>query len=500
MSDTEPPDAAGRRQARSGRRAHARGVGPGGGREHGRPARRSRARRRRRPRAPAPPHLGVGARRAGVDPDPGLGDLGVGDPHRDRHRPVRRDHGALWRATRSSWTTWRRGRPTRCSRRTSCRTRSRTPCRRRRSRSWRRSSTRCTPTSTAWRSRSSRARSSAQLWDTLNRHSHDAVINILTGKQTPLQKKLAKGGQIALNLSPALNNLIAPGQRPRRDAVQPAQVDLEPEGLSFTVVSKQQVSKFSGLFNLIVKLKWAIPIIALVLAILSVVLAMERRKTLLRLAIGVALMTMLMLAGLSLGRVTFLDQAAGGGFNTRGGRPPSGTRVLRFLKTDLRWTLLVSVLVALGAWLAGPARYAVWIRATVAKGARWVARPGPRALVGRRAGRRRIGPGPPLRRLDRGAPQRPAHRRRGRGGALPRLRRQPHGVEPAGHRDRAGRVSRAAAAGGGVGPQGGRGTPTAASGTVPRPMAGPASVPTRQNMTLCPWSRRARVRRLARES
>ncbi len=48
-----------------------------------------------------------------------------------------------------------------------------------------------------------------QLWDSLNRHSHDAVINILTGKQTPLQKKLAKGGQIALNLSPALNNVIS---------------------------------------------------------------------------------------------------------------------------------------------------------------------------------------------------------------------------------------------------------------------------------------------------
>ena len=47
-----------------------------------------------------------------------------------------------------------------------------------------------------------------QLWDTLNRHSHDAVINILTGKKTPLQKKLDKGGKIALNLSPALNNLI----------------------------------------------------------------------------------------------------------------------------------------------------------------------------------------------------------------------------------------------------------------------------------------------------
>ena len=52
--------------------------------------------------------------------------------------------------------------------------------------------------------------------------------------------------------------------------------------------------------------------------------------------------------------------------------------VLRFLKTDLRWTLLVAVLVALGAWVAGPARYAVWIRSTVRQGRPLGGRPGPR--------------------------------------------------------------------------------------------------------------------------
>ncbi len=136
-------------------------------------------------------------------------------------------------------------------------------------------------------------------------------------------------------------------------------------------MTQQQVSKFSGLFNLIVKLKWIIPIVALVLAILSVVIAMERRKTLLRLAIGVALFTLLILAGLSLGRITFLNKAGGGGFNTEAAGAVWDT-VLRFLKTDLRWTLLVVVLVAFGAWVAGPGRYAVWIRSTCAKGGRWV--------------------------------------------------------------------------------------------------------------------------------
>jgi hypothetical protein len=209
-----------------------------------------------------------------------------------------------------------------------------------------------------------------RLWDTLNRHSHDAVINILTGKETPLQKKLAKGGQIALNLSPALNNLISSANAHGVTLFNPLK-SISSQTLSFTVVSQKQVSKFSGLFNLIVKLKWAIPIIALVLAILSVVLAVEHRKTLVRLAIGVALVTLLLLAGLSLGRITFLNQAAGGGFNRQAAAAVWDT-VLRFLKTDLRWLLLASVLVALGAWLAGPARYAVWIRSTCAKGGRWV--------------------------------------------------------------------------------------------------------------------------------
>ena len=144
------------------------------------------------------------------------------------------------------------------------------------------------------------------------------------------------------------------------------------QGLSFTVVSKQQVSKFSGLFNLIVKGKWIVPVIALVLAILAVALAMERRKTLLRLGVGVALMSMLVLGGLAAGRGIFIGQAAGSGFKSDGAAAVWDT-VLRFLKTDLRWTLLISVLVVLGAWLAGPARYAVWIRRTVATGGRWVA-------------------------------------------------------------------------------------------------------------------------------
>ncbi len=211
-----------------------------------------------------------------------------------------------------------------------------------------------------------------QLWDLLNRHTHDAVVDVLTGKQTPLTSKVEKAGGIVVNVTPALNDLIAQANSHGVTLFNPLKPILtKGDNLGVTVVSKSQVSKFSGLFNLIVKLKWAVPIVALVLAALGIIVAVEHRKTLLRMAIGVALVTLLILAGISLGRITFINQASGHSINRQVAAAVWDT-MLRFLKTDLRWTLLVAVLVALGSWLAGPARYAVWIRSTCAKGGRWV--------------------------------------------------------------------------------------------------------------------------------
>jgi hypothetical protein len=212
-----------------------------------------------------------------------------------------------------------------------------------------------------------------QLWDTLNRHTHDAVLDVLTGKQSALTERIEKGGQIVLNVSPALTDIINTANARGVTLFNPLKPVLsESNSLGVTVVSKNQVSKFSGWFNLVVKLKWVVPAVALVVAALALIVAVERRKTLLRMAVGVALMTLLVLAGLSLGRITFLNQASGHSLDRQVAGAVWDT-LLRYLKTDLRWTLLASVLVALAAWVAGPARYAVAIRSGVGRGGRWVA-------------------------------------------------------------------------------------------------------------------------------
>ena len=195
-----------------------------------------------------------------------------------------------------------------------------------------------------------------RLFDALNRRTHDTVVDILTGKQTTLTKALGKNGQVVLNLTPSLNQLIDKLNARGVTLFNPLKPILtQSNGLGLTVVDKSQVSKFSGMFNTLVTLGWAVPVTAVVLGVLGVVLAVQRRKTLLRLAVGIGLFTLLLLGALAYGRTAFLNQASSHNFDV-GVSAAVWDTLIRFLKADLRWTLLGCVIVALGAWLAGPAR------------------------------------------------------------------------------------------------------------------------------------------------
>jgi hypothetical protein len=212
----------------------------------------------------------------------------------------------------------------------------------------------------------------AQLWDGLNRRTHQAVVDILTGKQSPLQEKVTKAGAVVVNLSPALGNIIDEADKRGVTLFNPLKpIVTKGSHLGLTIVSKDQVKQYSAAFNLIVKLKWIIPIIALALALIGIVVGVDHRKVVLRMAVGVSLVTLLLLAALSLARSHFLSVANAHNYNTAVGAAVWDT-LLRFLKADFRWMLLVAILVAIAMWLIGPARYAVWVRVHIATAARWV--------------------------------------------------------------------------------------------------------------------------------
>ncbi len=209
-----------------------------------------------------------------------------------------------------------------------------------------------------------------KLWDRANRRSHGTAVAVLTG-HTP--KGVKRANQIVVDVTPVLKQAIA-----KLDArnftifnsILP-QVD-KLNSLSVTLVTGKQLARAQTGFHILVQLKWAVPAIALVLAGLAILIAVERRKTMLRITIGASIMTIVILAGLAAGRSVFIH---GGTVHDVNGQVSAilYDTVLRFLKEGLRWLLLILVLLSVLLWVVGRSRSALWVKHEIASGYRWLA-------------------------------------------------------------------------------------------------------------------------------
>ena len=207
------------------------------------------------------------------------------------------------------------------------------------------------------------------LWDSLNRKSHTAIVNVLTGKTMPGRR----ANRVVVDLTPVLTKAI--------DALDAKGVTVfdgvrgklsKANALTLNLASSGQISQARTFFEVASDLGWAAPLLAVIVIVAAVAVAVDRRKTLLRVAIATGLAILLLLAGLALGRSFFVDHAAdrvdpsvtGAIFDT----------ITRFLKNGLRNVLIVVAVVAVVLWLAGPARWSRWVRSQVVRSARWVGR------------------------------------------------------------------------------------------------------------------------------
>jgi hypothetical protein len=206
------------------------------------------------------------------------------------------------------------------------------------------------------------------LWNELNRRSHQQVVEVLTGKGTP---KLQKANEVLLNVTPVVGQAVKQLDARGIHVFDSAQARLEhAQGVTVKLASSQQISKVRGLFHRLVDLTWKVPLVALLIIIVAGLIAVDHRKTLLRIAIGAAIVTLVFLGALQLGKGFFVDHArpridpalATAAFNI----------IVRFLTNDLRWTLLICLIVAVILWFIGPSSWALWIRAQLARGGRWV--------------------------------------------------------------------------------------------------------------------------------
>lgn len=193
-----------------------------------------------------------------------------------------------------------------------------------------------------------------RIWTDANRRIHAAVDKALTG---------SGGGAIELT-----DNAVKIDLAPVIEQVKQRLVD---EGLTiaekipeihtdFTVLQSEDVGRVKTGFRLLQLAGTWLPIVAVVLIAAGVLLSAHRRKALVAAALGVAVATALLGAGLTVFRLIYLDSLP------KGVSQPAATSVfdaiVRFLRTTIRNIVMLGVVVALAAWLTGPGRYAGLVR------------------------------------------------------------------------------------------------------------------------------------------
>jgi hypothetical protein len=193
-----------------------------------------------------------------------------------------------------------------------------------------------------------------RIWTEANRRIHAAVDKALTG---------SGGGAIELT-----DNAVKIDLAPVIEQVKQRLVN---EGLTiaekipeihtdFTVLQSEDVGRVKTGFRLLQLAGTWLPIVAVVLIAAGVLLSAHRRKALVAAALGVAVATALLGAGLTVFRLIYLDSLP------KGVSQPAATSVfdalVRFLRTTIRNIVMLGVVVALAAWLTGPGRYAGLVR------------------------------------------------------------------------------------------------------------------------------------------
>ena len=187
----------------------------------------------------------------------------------------------------------------------------------------------------------------AKLWSEVNRSAHDQVIRLLAGD--PDGVVTAQDDTVTLNLAPVIEQvkqeLVSRGFTLAENVPD---VDR-----SFVLAQSASVTRAQGAYRLLNALGVWLPFVVVGLFCVGVLIAADRRRALLRGALGVVAAMLLVGVALALFRTAYVQStpadvlsatAAGNVFDT----------LVRFLRTGLRAAAVLGLVTALIAYLSGP--------------------------------------------------------------------------------------------------------------------------------------------------
>ena len=201
-----------------------------------------------------------------------------------------------------------------------------------------------------------------KVWERANRRAHDQVVDILTGNGG--KTVTTNNGEVVVNLSPVVDRVK---QRLNSLGIDVFN-DVQSQRISPRLVLFQsdELEQAQGLTNLLQKGAVVLPIVTLLLFAAAIALSRARRQTVLHAGLGIAIGMLVILTAFNVGRTFYLDAVK------RANRDAAAAvydQVLNFLRLTARTGFVIGILVAIGAWIAGPSSTATRLRALTRGGA-----------------------------------------------------------------------------------------------------------------------------------
>jgi hypothetical protein len=200
------------------------------------------------------------------------------------------------------------------------------------------------------------------VWENVNRRAHSAVVDVLTGGGSRIS---TTDGTVSINIEQIFDNvkqrLDARGITLFDDVQLPAKYQ------SVVLFQSKELEEVQSGVDLLQTLAWVLPVVALLCLGGSIALARDRRRRLMSAAIWVAIAVAVQLALLSVGRNFYLEAITASGVR-RGSAGAVWDQLTTFLRQSGRTMIVLALVVAIAAWVAGPSRSAIRIRGLWTRG------------------------------------------------------------------------------------------------------------------------------------
>jgi hypothetical protein len=191
-------------------------------------------------------------------------------------------------------------------------------------------------------------------WTNANRRAHNAVDEALTGSAEGVVS--LQNNQVAIDVGPIVaqvkDRLVSSGFS--------VASKIPNVHTNFVVIQGKDVGKIKSYLRILEIIGNWLPIIAVLIAAAGVFLATHRRRALIGAALGVFLAMVVLGVGLTVFRAVYLDHLPLGTNADAAGAVYDS--LVRFLRSSVRAVGALALVTAIGAFLVGPARAAVFTR------------------------------------------------------------------------------------------------------------------------------------------